>query len=354
MKHIRFILFLLLFAFVSALNIKSANTNPIMRLTHARDSLLVRLHSKITPKERLAVLTNLGDVGLNLNNDYSYVEKLWTEALKQHDANSILTAGRSLTLRWINMGDMRKAEEWIKICNKEFIGSYRYAALSYLLLMRDIRLYQNQNEMAAALAYRQLNINRSTDSYDKMSTLYKLGTLAFSSLYGNKTIKMRPWSDYMEEGYKIAKSLPFRESYSFRNQFLLALCFVSVDYSRQYMDLIKKYREQPDIKQRIYFTNRSDIMGAARMVGWANAMSRKEADYWFARFCSLTSEYPYDCPTPYNFYFYSEAVNYYMYTKNNEKVLQCCDSVIANASKYKMDDLWYIETRGNILASMGR
>lgn len=352
MKNNRILLFI--FLLLIGMDIHGTKQSSITQLTLAKDSLLRRLHSKISPKDRLLVLTNLGDVYLNLSNDYCYVEKLWSEALKQHNEDAIITAGKSLTLRWLNLGEMDKADQWIKLCEKEFKGSMRHPVLSYLYLMKDIRLYQNQSKMAAEMIYKKLNIKQEKDPYDRMSTLYKLGTLALSAWSGNETLKMKPWGEYMEEGYKIAKKLPFRESYSFRNQFLVALCYQSIAYNKEFIRLLDQYRASPEMAGRAFSTHRGDIIGYAHMFGWADKLPRQEVDSWFKKFCQLTSDYPYDCPTPYNFYFYSEAINYYMYTKNNQKILECCDSVIVNAPKYKMDNLWYYEVRGKTLAAMGR
>jgi AraC-like DNA-binding protein len=335
-------------------NICNAKVKPVTQLSYARDSLIYVLQKKISTQERLTVLMNLGDICLNLNNDYSYVEKLWTEALRVHDENAIIVAGRSLTLRWLNLGDMTKAEKWIKICEKEFRGKHRNPELNYLYLMRDIRIYQNQGKMAEELIRKQLKIKQNSDPYEKMCALYKLGTIALSEWSGNTTLKMKSWDEYMEEGYKVAKSLPFEESYSFRNQFLLALCYKSVAYNKEFLQILKDYRNLPGMKNRPFYSHRGDIIGCAHMFGWGDKLSRKEVDYWFRKFCELTQDYPYDCPTPYNFYFYSEAINYYIYVGDKSKILECCDSTIANASKYKMDDLWYYEMRGKTLAEMGR
>jgi AraC-like DNA-binding protein len=328
--------------------------NPTRQLAAAKDSLLHLLKGRLTESARLQVLMNLGDVGLNLDNDYVYIEKLWQEALKAHDENAIITAGRSLTLRWLNSGDMTKADKWIKICEKQFFGKHRNPELSYLRLMRDIRLYLNQSKMASELVAKRLSIKENKDAYERMSDLYKLGTLALSEWSGNGTLKMKPWNEYMEEGYKVAKSLPFDESYSFRNQFLLALSQVSVDYNREYIRLLQQYRALPAIKARPYFSHRGDIMAYAQMFNWGKQLSRKEVDYWFKKFCELTTSYPFDCPTPYHFYFYAQAINYYLYIGDKGKVLQCCDSTIAHASQYQMDDLWFYEVRGETLADLGR
>ena len=347
-------LLILVCLFAGITTVHSAQNNPSTQLAFARDSLVRILHSKVSPQEKLLVLINLGDVCLNLNNDYTYVEKLWSEALKQHDENATIIAGRSLALRWINLGDIEQAKKWIQICEKEFRGKYRNPELNYLYLMRDIRLYQNQSKMATELIAKQLKIKQSSNPYDKMVTLYKMATIALSEWSGNGTIKMKPWDEYMEEGYQIAKSLPFKESYSFRNQFLMALCFKSVAYNKEFLQLLKEYRALPEMKNRPYYTHRGEIIGCAHMFGWGSQLPRKEVDRWFGEFCRLTASYPYDCPTPYNFYFYSEAINYYVYTDNKNKIIECCDSTIANAAKYKMDDLWFYEVRGKTLAEMGR
>lgn len=339
---------------VNGTSAKRPSPGPAAQLTIAKDSLLRRLHSHISPKEKLLVLTNLGDVCLNLNNDYGYVEKLWNEALRQHNNDAIITAGRSLTLRGLNLGETKSVDQWIKLCEKEFKGPMRHSALSYLYLMRDIRLFENQSKMAAEMIYKQLRIKQTKDPYEKMSMLYKLGTLALTAWNGNVTLKMKPWDEYMVEGYQIAKTLPFEESYSFRHQFLMALCYQSLDYNKEFVALLKQHRREAEHAGRPFTSHRGDIIACSHLFEWSDKLPRKEVDRWFGEFCKLTSDYPYDCPTPYDFYFYSKAINYYIYTKDNTKIVQCCDSAIVNAPKYKMDNLWFYEVRGETLAAMGR
>jgi AraC-like DNA-binding protein len=332
----------------------SAETTPGSLLSHAQDSLKHCLKGHLSPSQRLGVLMNLSDVSLALNDDYTYVYKLWDEAVRQKNENAIMVSGRSLTLKYLNNPNMDSAKIWMDRCKKEFRGSTREPELAYLQLMNDIRLYSKQNNMAAEMIFNKLNIKQSKNPYEQMSLLYKMGTLALTALNGNATLKMKPWTDYMIEGYKIAKKLPFRESYDFRLQFLLALCYNSLDYTRDFISLIDHYRELPEIKTRPFSSHRCDILACARMFYWGKELTRPEVDKWFQRFCYLTKNYPYDCQTPYDYFFYSEAINYYQYTNNRLKILECCDSAIVNAPKYKLDNLWFYQIKGQTLASMGK
>src|SRR5574344_1028945 len=78
----------------------SAETTPGSLLSHAQDSLKHCLKGHLSPSQRLGVLMNLSDVSLALNDDYTYVYKLWDEAVRQKNENAIMVSGRSLTLKY--------------------------------------------------------------------------------------------------------------------------------------------------------------------------------------------------------------------------------------------------------------
>ena len=131
-----------------------------------------------------------------------------------------------------------------------------------------------------------------------MNVLYKLAFISLTETYNNDSLNIRKWDAYMLDGYNIAKKLPLLHSYSYRNQFLTALSFLSVDYVNEMFKLNEDYRNLPIMAKRKYPSYRTEIMCCSRMLINGNDLSSDELDKWFNRFCELTSKYPYDCQAP--------------------------------------------------------
>lgn len=321
------------------------------KLIQVKDSLLNVLDTAQVPVHRLEILANLGDVNLSLDNDYSYVSMLWDEAvsLDSKDNEYVRMAGVSMTLRYLNLGQLDSADIWLGRCKEKFSGE----DLAYLQLMRDIRDLGDQEKMAQQMIQEYGKFSKETDPYHKMSILYKLAVIALSEGNVNSDLPMKPWYTYMEEGYAIAKTLSLSEGYRFQNQFLMALSYYDYSYVVPLMALEQMRNSTPQMLKRPWHSHRMEIISCSRMLAKGATKSRKELDNWYSRFCDMTSRYPHDCTTPYGFYFYSESIPYYIQTKDYQKVVECCDSAITNGYKYKFEVLSYYKRRGEALEQLG-
>lgn len=324
-------------------------------LRASRDSLLRLLAAHPEANQtRIDILTNLSDVSMALSNDRSSLVRLWDEGIRQQNPDAIINAGRALTLDYLNRAQLDSATLWLDKCRAAFSGPMAKPVMKYLTLMHDIRDMGQQAALARRLVDEQLHIRANADPYDRMTILYKLGTLALTEWDANEKIDMKSWDSYMAEGYRIALTLPLAESYNFRHQFLMALSFMGIDYTRQFIRMAEEYRALPQMKNRPFLSHRSEIVGSARMFAQTEALSPEEIEAWYSRFCDLTTRYPYDCQMPYQVYFYEKSIHYYLYKGDNEKVIECCDSVIVNAPRFKLTNTWPFQLRGETLGKMGR
>ena len=89
------------------------------------------------------------------------------------------------------------------------------------------------------------------------------------------------------------------------------------------------------------------------MLHHGEEIGRKQMDHYFAEFNRMVKLYPQDVVPPLDFYYYYVAQNYYEYTKNYPKIIQCCDSVIKTAPKYGMDNVYCYKTKSECLAALG-
>ncbi len=322
-------------------------------LTTSRDSLENILSTTTDPVKKIAIITDLSDIGLSLG-DYSYTRREWDEAVKQNNINAIIESGSTLTLRYLNLAKMDSAAMWLEKCKKHFTGPQRESALIYLSLMSEIRDMGESEKMARRLINEEVNVKKNGNPYEKMKMLYQLGVLAIEDWNTNTSIKMKPWDSYMEEGLKIAQSLPLKDSYRFRHQFLMALSTMNVKSVEALLSLMNEYMALPEMANRKFYTHSTEIIAYSRMLRHPDEIGREKMDYYFNKFTDVATRYPHDCPSAFGFYYYFNAIDYYNYIKDYGMAVTCCDSVIANSAKNKMDNSYQYELRAKYLAKMGR
>lgn len=322
-------------------------------LEASRDSLLMLFNHAAQGPRQIELLTHLSDIGITLN-DHTYTEKLWVEALRQKETKALYISGVYFTLHYLNLAQLDSAQVWMERCHKQLIGEEREQTLAYLELMSEIR---NPDEREA-LAHRLLNDydrqKKEENLFLKMKRLYQLGVLALYDWNANTTIKMKSWDSYMREGYALALKLPIRQSYRFRHQFLMSLSTMNPDYVTALLQLQADYLALPEMSNRPFYSHTTEIVACARMLKHGDVIGREQMDHYFALFKELTTRYPHDSPTPLDIFYYYTALSYYNYTHDYANAVMCCDSFIINAPKYKMDNTYQYEQKGEFLALMGR
>ncbi len=319
----------------------------------ARENLRAQLNAESDSAKRISLLLDLGDLDLGLDNDYTSVEQLWREATAQDDEDALIAAGKSLTLRWINRGQLDSADLWINHCKHHFTGPCAEPTLAYLRMMREIRDLGDLNKVAMELLQRQLTLHDGEYPYEHMRDLFLLGIIASSEQFTNGELQLKTSAEYLEEGYRIACSQPLKESYSFRLQFLVALGSIKPFYAEEMIRTRNDYARCTGSDARRFRSRRAEIMAYARLLTYGDAIGRSKTDDYFRKFNELTTHFPYDSPTPLDFYYYKSVVPYYLYTKQYRKAIQCCDSARINAPKYKMGGWQFYEPRMNSHAALG-
>lgn len=322
-------------------------------LTASKDSLIRLLDSASTPSRRLELLTHLSDIGL-IQDDYTYTEKLWQQAVESGDQDAMFTSVRPLALRYLNLCQLDSASIWIDKARTYLQGKPREIALQYLGMMYDIRDLTQRKELAQKLVADSQTVYQPSNPYPYMRRLYSLAAVSTMIEDKNGKLKLKSCDSYLEEGLKIARTIPLTEDYLFRTQFLLGLGGSGLEYTRELMDLYKEYRQLPKVRKRVFLSHQIEIAAIARMLHHGDEIGRKQMDHYFAEFNHMVELYPQDVVPPLDFYYYYVAQSYYEYTKNYPKIIQCCDSVIKTAPKYGMDNAYHYKTKSECLAALGR
>lgn len=322
-------------------------------LAASQDSLLHLLDAATDNERKIELLTHLSDIGL-LHDNYKYTQELWNLALKCNDQQAMGISIRPLTLRYLDVCKLDSADIWIAKCQKYLEGEQQEKLLQYFGMMRDIRDMTRRKELAQKLLAEKPSYQKKIDRYKQMRRLYCLGAIALMAESSNQQLKYKPWDSYMKEGLEIAKTIPLKEDYIFRTQFLLALGITGLEYTEQLMELNKEYKELPNVKKRIFVSHRTEIAAVARMLSHGAELGREQMEYYFKEFNNLVKLYPQDVAPPLDFYYYYVALNYYEYIEDYPQAIACCDSVIKTAPKYGMDSSYHYECKSKLLAKLGR
>ena len=335
--------------FCCSLTMVAASDN----LTASKDSLVHLLNAASDPSRRLELLTHLSDIGL-IQDDYTYTERLWEQAVESGDQEAMFISVRSLALRHLNLCQLDSADVWIRKARTHLQGKPREIALQYLGMMYDIRDLTQRKELAQKLVEDSLIVYQSSNPYPYMRRLYDLAAVATIAEGNKNSLRLRSCNSYLKEGLKIAYSIPLEEDYLFKAQFLLGLSGAGLEYIKQLMALYKDYRQLPKIKERVFLSHQIEIAAIARILCYGHEIGRKQMDYYFGEFNRMIKLYPQDVAPPLDFYYYYVAQNYYDYIKDYSKGIACCDSVIRTAPKYGMDNSSYYKTKSLYLASLNR
>lgn len=343
----RFKLFAICCLLLGCVSTMAATADP---LTVSKDSLIRLLDSASTPSRRLELLTHLSDIGL-IQDNYTYTEKLWQQAVESGDQDAMFTSVRSLALRYLNLCQLDSASVWMDKARIHLQGKRKEIALQYLGMMYDIRDLTQRKELAQKLIADSQAVYQPSNPYPYMRRLYALAAIA--TMMDGYNGKLKSYDSYLQEGLKIACTIPLEEDYLFRAQFLMGLGSSGLKYTQALMELYKEYRQLPKVKKRIFLSHQIEIAAIARMLHHGDEIGRKQMDHYFAEFNRMVKLYPQDVVPPLDFYYYYVAQNYYEYTKNYPKIIQCCDSVIKTAPKYGMDNVYCYKTKSECLAALG-
>lgn len=214
-------------------------------LTASKDSLIHLLDSASVSSRRLELLTHLSDIGL-IQDDYTYTEKLWEQAVASNNQDAMFTSVRSLALRHLNLCQLDSADLWIEKARIHLRGKPKEVVLQYLGMMHDIRSFTQRKELAQRLVADSQVVFQASNPYPYMRRLYALGVI--SLMLEGSNDQLRPWDSYLQEGLKIARTIPLEEDYLFRTQFLLGLGSSDLKYTQELMELYKEYRQLPKVK----------------------------------------------------------------------------------------------------------
>lgn len=323
----------------------------VMRLRHTRDSLIRQLPLQRNAQARMRLCYDISDLSLSMK-DYRYTQRLWDEGLRHGDQAAMVDAAMAFVLKSLNDADYAVADKWIALCDKHLTGSYRKSNLPFMRMMRDMRDLSKLGTMAQRLINQRVRLQKQHQPYESMCVLYKLSLL---SLQAPSTIKeMKPWDSYMREGLDIARRLPLKDSYCYQNQFLFALSTTDVQSAKDLIKLVDSFMSLPDMRYRRYYSHTAIISAYSRLLGFTGMVDKATTADALSHFVRLSAQYPYDCPTGYDFFYYRSVAPYYQAIGDKRQYLACLDSMIEVCPKYKFDPSSYYDDKSKALAEMGK
>lgn len=346
----------LLLSFVVALLLLSG-VSPLRAfdLKHSRDSLetLLQKVPEDNGRRRLELLNHLCDIDLSLG-DTTYIYPCWQAAVRMHDVNSMDDLLIPLAMRAMRRGQADSVKVWQERCRQCFDGPLSDCNLEYLQMMQDLQDWENHDKLSQRIIKEQIRLDAGQKPYQAMRILYTLGILSSFEKSGNAKTMLKPCVEYMDEALAISRRQPFREAAHFTRQILLGLSSESLEYARQYLLFVKRFLEEPDMRERPFYSRRALIMAYERLIQKGKDLSRQELDGYYGEVCSLMEKYPNDTPVPFDFY--RARVQYYYHDAigAQEEALAWCDSLIAIAPRCHVAPYVYYGNKMRLLAALHR
>lgn len=309
MKYILAIIFI----FINS-TILASNT------TQATDSLLALLKTTKSPQKRIQTYRNLADISLDTPEFKTYLLRMYQEAFKIKDKESMLDAIQDIMIEEI------KAEEKDSVLKyTEYIKQIASPKeLKYLLPYFRMRFFDSlcytENKVDDINKELSFLISKdSNDIYNNIASTYNVGT----SYYMRR--KPKDAEPYIEKAMKLAESLPDKEKYIYQKFILWRLCFTyarngknkeSINLMENLIKLTEQIYKTDYQKQRpFYKIDLYLLQYYAFMISNLPYLTKEQERYYWDRIQktgkALTSD-----ADKYNYYLC--ANNYY--TSNHTKV----------------------------------
>ncbi len=324
-------------------------------LISSRDSLITILDClpQNEKERRLELLNHLCDIDFSLGKS-EYLYACWNEAVSQKDINTMDDLIVPIIMRFQRKELNDSVNNWLRY-NNEYIGGARAQCnAEYLQLMKDIKDWKNYESVADRILIEQVNIDRINAPYKAMRILYTLGIISSFERMANKLRSMKSSNDYMIEALDIARKQPFRESLRFQRQILLGLGSADIQYAREYVDFAKLFFNEPEMKNRPFYSRRTLISAYDKMITNGKELSRQELDDYYTSICNLIEQYPQDVVGIPAYFNAKIHFRYNLAIDNKNTALRWCDSLIAYSPKNEMTSCYYIGDKMRLLGSLER
>ena len=324
-------------------------------LKHSRDSLesLLRQTPVNDDARRLELLNHLCDIDLALG-DTTYIYPCWQASVRQRDVNSMDDLLIPLAMRAMRREQQDSVSVWIERTKLYFDAPLADCNREYLLMMADLRDWQNYDKLADRMLKEQVQLDAGNEPYRSMRVLYTLGIISSFEKSGNAGTTLKPSLEYMAEALAIARKQPFREAAHFTRQILLGLGSESADYARQYLAFVQKFLNEPDMKKRPFYSRRALISAHEKLITMGADLPREELDGYYREILSLLKQYPNDTPTRPDYFRARVHFRYNKAVGNAEEALQWCDSLITLAPANRVDPAMYYGDKMRLLAQLHR
>lgn len=324
-------------------------------LRHSRDSLETLLHQTPAANDArcLELLNHLCDIDLALG-DTTYIYPCWQAAVRLHDVNSMDDLLVPLAMRAMRRGQQDSVSAWMERTKQCFDAPLAACNREYLLMMKDLRDWQNYDKLADRMLKEQVRLDADNEPYRSMRVLYTLGIISSFERSGNTGITLKPTLEYMAEALAIARKQPFREAAHFTRQILLGLGAETADYARQYLAFVQEYLDEPDMKKRPFYSRRALISAHEKLITMGAGLPREELDGYYREILRLLEQYPNDTPTRPDYFRARVHFRYNKAVGNAGAALQWCDSLIALAPASKVAPSMYYGDKMRLLARLHR
>lgn len=325
-------------------------------LRSSRDSLetLLRQTSSATDgTRRLELLNHLCDIDLALG-DTTYIYPCWQASVSMRDVHSMDDLLIPLAMKAMRRGQADSVKVWQQRCREYFAGPLADCNLEYLQLMTDLRNWKSFDKLSERMLQEQVALDVEHKPYHAMRILYTLGVLSSFEKAGNAKITLKPDEEYMSEALAIARKRPFREATHFTRQILLGLSSENVDYARQYLEFVKRFLDEPDMRHRPFYSRRALISAYEKMLIQGADLPREELDGYYREINILLKQYPNDTPVAPDYFAARVHYRYFMAARNAEEALRWCDSVIVHAPENRVDPYVFYSDKLRLLEQLGR
>lgn len=343
MKYILAIIFI----FISS-TVLASNT------TQATDSLLALLKTDRSPQHRIQIYRHLADISLDCPEFKTYLLKLYQEASKINDKESMLDAMQDIMteeMKGENKDSVMKYTEYIKQ-----IASPQ--ELKYLLPYFRMRFFDSlsytENKVDDINKELSFLISKdSNDIYNNIASTYNVGT----SYYMRR--KSKDAEPYIEKAMKLTESLPDKEKFIYQKFILWRLCFTYArnGKNKEAIKLMENLIGLVERKNRTYYQKQRPfykidlylLQYYAFMNSNLHHLTKEQGNYYWDRIQKIGKTLTSDADK-YNYYLC--ANNYYAsnHTKIDlPKAIAANDSLIRIAKSLAVQNLPSLYNTSSIL-----
>lgn len=305
---------------------------------HSSDSLLLLLESTQTPQKKIQIYRNLADLYFDTSEAKTYLLKMYGEAAKINDKNSMLNALNDIIIEEANTNRKDSLIKYID-CLKQVASSEELDFLIPLYHMRffDAQCFSEQKDEAIE---KELNLmdskKKSGNVYKEIASTY---AIAASFYINDKYSESLP---YLDRAMKLTESLPSKVKYRYwkRIAWKSSFAYAQAGKNKEAIKIMEKlidkteqdYKTNYQKQRPFYKIDLYRLQYYSFMISSLPLLTTEQGDYYWKRILEIGKNLtnPLD---KYNYYLC--ANNYYTNHRTKKdlpKAIAANDSLIKFAA----------------------